>query len=400
MQIAIVHPYAVAPGQEASASLVIERDRILGALLEQRGHQVRGLRATRSSSPVVIREPGRPAWEYYPLDRNALAPSQPPTSSQLLRQLTSWVPDVVILKGAGSHLGWQVHQSHAGPFFVILGGNYTDKLLHRSDLILTETAQQERYLAKRVGRKRLQRLPKLASELFSPGLDDSKQYDVVVISKFEPHKNHGALVPLLDHPISIALVGSGSLHAAFEAECESKLAQTHFLGALSPAEVAEVLRRSRLLVHPSLSEGFPRAAVEAMASGVPVVGLTGVIGEPIVDDVNGRLVSEAELADATTAILNDEVALQRYSAAARATYEAVYSLEALEHAVEAIDAAVLELVTYPTKRRVRRFLGAARGAARDLPSDAYRMLRRTLRPYLTRSSPSETPLSSHPPETS
>jgi colanic acid/amylovoran biosynthesis glycosyltransferase len=66
-----------------------------------------------------------------------------------------------------------------------------------------------------------------------------------------------------------------------------------FLGWLPPAEVAEVMRRATLFVHPSsrLADGVPNVIKEAMAVGTPVVG-SAVAGIPelLGDGTRGSLV--------------------------------------------------------------------------------------------------------------
>jgi sugar transferase (PEP-CTERM/EpsH1 system associated) len=95
-----------------------------------------------------------------------------------------------------------------------------------------------------------------------------------------------------DHPDAILLlVGGGSQQAALE-RMSRRLGiseRVRFLG--DRADVPDLLRGMDVFVLPSLWEGMPNAALEAMAVGLPVVA-TAVGGTPevVVDGVTGLLV--------------------------------------------------------------------------------------------------------------
>ncbi len=64
-----------------------------------------------------------------------------------------------------------------------------------------------------------------------------------------------------------------------------------FRGAVSCAEVSDLLAGARALLIPSRSEGQPRVVVEAFAAGVPVIASrVGGLPELVEHDVNGLLV--------------------------------------------------------------------------------------------------------------
>ncbi len=83
-----------------------------------------------------------------------------------------------------------------------------------------------------------------------------------------------------------------------------------FIGKLSPEEVREVMKDCYMFVLPSLSEGFGRVFIEAMALGKPVIGSNvGGIPEIIQDGVNGFLVEPKDsvmLADKIEKLLHDQ----------------------------------------------------------------------------------------------
>ncbi len=76
-------------------------------------------------------------------------------------------------------------------------------------------------------------------------------------------------------------------------------AHVRFAGAVTQGVLADLYRRSDLLVHPAFYDPFPRVIVEAMASGVPVVTTAACGGaELITSGRNGFIVTDAREVDA------------------------------------------------------------------------------------------------------
>lgn len=366
MRIAIVEPYPAASGLENVSYGAIYRERELCSVLASRGHEVAGYKTTRSSHRTAIVEESF-TWAFVPIDPMASSlPDGQVVCSALVRDLQGFAPDVVIIRGAGTSLGAALLADLGSLAVTIIGGRYRTSSLLLSDIILTETDFQERFLRPRVGRERLIRWPKLLDAAFSAQASSlmELEYDVVVVSKFEAHKNHWALVPLLDEDISIAFVGDGSLRARFEAESVGRRARVHFTGDIPNSQVASVVGRSRILVHPSKSEGFPRAVAEAMTAGRPCVCVVGVVGEPVTDGLNGILVSSSEIPSAVISLLADPAKLQQLSRNAKLTADRAFSPQALEQAIDALLAAM-----------TRCLAGGAGGYARYRRST---MIRRSL----------------------
>lgn len=64
-----------------------------------------------------------------------------------------------------------------------------------------------------------------------------------------------------------------------------------FMGKKEPAEVAEIMRRSDMLIHPSRMEGLCRVIQEAQATGLPVICAdVGGNSELVIHMVNGLMV--------------------------------------------------------------------------------------------------------------
>lgn len=90
----------------------------------------------------------------------------------------------------------------------------------------------------------------------------------------------------------------------------------------NPAQQRELLARADLFVHPSLSEGFSRAVIEALAAGVPVITTrTGFAVDGLSDDADALVVPVADSAALTAAIrrlLDDQTARMRLGRAGQA----------------------------------------------------------------------------------
>jgi glycosyltransferase involved in cell wall biosynthesis len=98
------------------------------------------------------------------------------------------------------------------------------------------------------------------------------------VGSLTPRKNVGRLVQA--HTLlgrgSLTVVGSGPLEAGLRAGAPATVC---FVGSLTQDGVAEQLRRADVLCLPSLEEPFGQAALEALATGRPVVA-TRVGGPP------------------------------------------------------------------------------------------------------------------------
>jgi glycosyltransferase involved in cell wall biosynthesis len=98
------------------------------------------------------------------------------------------------------------------------------------------------------------------------------------------------------------------------------------------ADVAGVLRDVDILVHPADGESFGRVVVEAMAAGVPVVGVRGGgVAELVRDGETGFLVPPDDaqaLAQAVKRLAQDAALAEQMGARGRAHAFAEYSIEA------------------------------------------------------------------------
>jgi glycosyltransferase involved in cell wall biosynthesis len=112
-----------------------------------------------------------------------------------------------------------------------------------------------------------------------------------VVARLASHKGHRFLVRAAPPGVHLLFVGDGEERAALEREAAARGVRVTFTGHVPPSEVPDLIASMDLLVHPSVWEGLPRAAVQALLSGRPVVAFDcDGAGEVVIDGVTGRLV--------------------------------------------------------------------------------------------------------------
>ncbi|MCU1281941.1 MAG: glycosyl transferase, group 1 [bacterium] len=135
-------------------------------------------------------------------------------------------------------------------------------------------------------------------------------------------------------------VSDGGLRAQLEEQARALGVADDVVFLGRRADVASVLVRSDVVAHPSWSEGFPNAVLEAMCAARPVVATrVGGIPEVLADGVHGLLVEPqrpAELASALEKLLANPLAGHVMGLRGRQHVEREYSLDKMRKTVEAL----------------------------------------------------------------
>lgn len=149
---------------------------------------------------------------------------------------------------------------------------------------------------------------------------------LVHVSNFRPVKRVGDAVEAFHRiqsvrPARLLLVGDGPERAKVAAKVRALdlSRKVCFLGAM--VEFAELIRHADLFMLPSETESFGLAALEALASGVPVVAYNvGGLPEVVKDGVTGCLTPAGDvgaMAEAAIDLLADTQRHESFAAAAR-----------------------------------------------------------------------------------
>jgi glycosyltransferase involved in cell wall biosynthesis len=124
-----------------------------------------------------------------------------------------------------------------------------------------------------------------------------------VVSRMARHKGHRYLVEAAPPDVHLLFVGDGEERASLERRVAERGLQATFAGHVPPERVPNLMASMDVLVHASLWEGLPRAAVEALLAGRPVVAFDcDGAREVVIDGVTGRLVRPKDTAGLTAAI--------------------------------------------------------------------------------------------------
>lgn len=122
---------------------------------------------------------------------------------------------------------------------------------------------------------------------------------IVAVGSYVPVKNHLALIRdvfAAQPKARLTIVGSGTLGSEYRKLAESIGCSERLtlVKAASHREVAALLAQSDIFVHYSLTEGVPRALLEAMAMGLPTVSSdVGYIGDFAIHGTNTLILGRA-----------------------------------------------------------------------------------------------------------
>jgi D-inositol-3-phosphate glycosyltransferase len=194
------------------------------------------------------------------------------------------------------------------------------RLARESDAVITVSDAERDTVVRRLGAvpSRVFTVPPgVDHELFRPAAVPPRDRPgcIVTAARLEPLKGLDlaievlAALPAVGRPDLVIAGGPTTGHEHYPAELRT-LAEQHgvadgvrFIGPQSREDLAALLRSARMLLVPSHSETFGLVALEAAASGIPVVAsASGGLVEAIENGATGLLVGSRNVRDWTGAV--------------------------------------------------------------------------------------------------
>ena len=150
------------------------------------------------------------------------------------------------------------------------------ELFRHADRVVVTTEEMARGVAERVpeASDRTTVVPNYVdTDLFSPQPDRRTERHLVFVGRLSPQKNVEALLEAVEPlDVTLSIIGSGELEAALQERFGTMDGRVRWEGNIPNQELPARLNKATLFVLPSHYEGHPKALIEAMACGVPVVG--------------------------------------------------------------------------------------------------------------------------------
>ena len=207
--------------------------------------------------------------------------------------------------------------------------------------VIVTSRQMETLLASHPAKPRLAYFPNgVDTDSFAPAPEarpPSGPRTVLYVGRLEPEKNLARLIDALalvhKPPLKLVLLGDGSLRGDLERRAREAGVTADFLGVVPHGQLPRHFTSADCFVLPSLTEGNPKALIEAMACGLPcAASARGGIPSILEDGVTGLLFDPDDTADIARAIerLALDGALARgLGESARAAALVLYDVHAL-----------------------------------------------------------------------
>ncbi len=216
-----------------------------------------------------------------------------------------WSPIYAKLTGKKSILTdhCAFYPKHSNPYIEnlaqILDKNISKFFLKQFNVVLTTNKTTQKFLKNNFGIKSNFIYGGINTDLFYPAKKKNRRVKVLFVGRMIPSKGPQFLYRIAKQTPSTDFVfaGHGQLVDEFKQKVKrDRLKNVKVLGSVSRKEVANLMKKADILVHPSIhNEGFPNVLTEAAASGLAVIA-TDVGGvREIIPEGCGILLKTTEL---------------------------------------------------------------------------------------------------------
>ena len=211
----------------------------------------------------------------------------------------------------------------------------------RAAAVIVPSAEIGRWLSRCWPAARFVHLPNgVDPERFAPSPTQGapgNERVVIYVGRFSVEKNLARLVEaiarLRDLRVRLVLVGDGREAGALQRRAALSGARVEFAGVVPHGRVPERLAAADCFVLPSLTEGHPKALIEAMSCGLPCVVSDRGGSRLLIADRETGLTFDPEdiegLATRIRRVLTDRLLAERLGKAARETVLAEYDVNRL-----------------------------------------------------------------------
>jgi glycosyltransferase involved in cell wall biosynthesis len=197
--------------------------------------------------------------------------------------------------------------------------------LRDADAVLANSRATLRTAAALAGRDDHMRVVHLGTDVPADLPPKHEQPTVATLAHVIPRKRHADVLHALPDGVRWVVIGDGPELARLRAQADGRVS---FLGELAPERALDELARCHVMALPSVDEAFGVAYVEAMARGVPAIGLKGQGGpEEIAALGEGLLRVPPRDPEALRAAIERALADDSLPAKARATAAAHFTWE-------------------------------------------------------------------------
>ena len=197
-----------------------------------------------------------------------------------------------------------IHLGHGNPLARTYARAMIGRAVRRSRYVLTVSDAVRQDIASTFGHaEKIVVTPNGVDPIFTPAGPRAEGGYFLFVGNDKPHKNVDRLIEAFDRLQKVQLILAGGTFEHFRHRPNVILA-----GFVSNAELAALYRGAIALVQPSIDEGFGLPALEAMASGTPVItsnapALVEVTGDAAMH-VNAKSIDA--IADGMTRVMREE----------------------------------------------------------------------------------------------